>query len=154
MRKTPCVEGCWGPRLTITWSVLRLEFGRDFDPAQPGVEGSIALGHPSFRVEASRVIYILAEGVRILGTQDMSFWPAAFEGLAFIFIIRLAPVLAQRMPLEAFPHQDATQIRMPFETDAQQIPCFPFLQLCAREDRHKRGYAGFLTRHLNFEHQG
>src|SRR3970282_1563416 len=95
----------------------------------------------------------ILEGHLVLDAIDVTLGPAVLEGFVFCLEIGLAPVLAQRMAGEALPHQDAAQVGMPGEANAEQIPGLAFLELDAGVDREERRRHRILARQLRLEDQ-
>ncbi len=103
--------------------------------------------------EVIRVLHVAPVGDQLLGAPDMPARPAAVKRFLLLLEISFFPVFAQRVPGEAFPHQDAAQVRVPFEADAHQVPRFALLKIRAGPHADQRGQGGDLARGLRFERQ-
>src|SRR5579864_3908042 len=113
-RSTPCVLGCWGPMLRSIHSASGSCSGPKKSTPNPWV-----------------VVVSATDGV---GLQPFEFRVAENHRLAKGDI-----VLAQGMSFPGFRHQDAAEIGVTIEGDAQQIPGLPLMPVGRRPDAGQAG---------------
>src|SRR5213080_2521160 len=125
-RSTPCVQGCWGPMLRVMSSVAR-------PPSR--VSRCTSTSNPARPISASRLQQALPrrrDAVVLLGLDE---------------------VLAQRMPRPVLGHEDAAEVRMALEGDAEQVEHLPLLLLGgAPYGRHARHH-GVVARRFQLQHE-
>src|SRR5436309_7601974 len=93
-RSTPCVEGCCGPMLRVMSSVAR-------PPSR--VSRCTSTSNPARPISASRLQQALPRG------RDA------------VILLGLDEVLAQWMPRPVLRHEDAAQVRVALEDDAEEV---------------------------------
>src|SRR5512144_227437 len=104
-RKTPCVEGCCGPM-----------FSRMVSPSMARFETRCLIS--SKLTDCSCVMPSLL-GVRLTHVDLVE----VESELRLLVTERV--ILAQRIALPVVRHQDAAQVRMPFEEDAEHVEDLP-----------------------------
>src|SRR5438105_4688317 len=139
-RKTPCVLGCWGPRL----SVSRPSPGSSTIPCGPNVSkivspsSGLKLGvRPGRRVSAISVVCPRADGA----SQRLSKKLIRFVNELFhrdVGEVRLI-IATHGKADEVVGHQDAAQVGMSEEADAHHLEGFALHELGARPDGGERG---------------
>ncbi len=115
---------------------------------QRGIQRPVIVGLPSAGGKRSRGT---DEG-RIRRSIPPAFRPAGSERFGLFLEQRLAPILAQGMPRKALPKKNPAQIRMPFESNTEEIPDFALLEFGARVDCCQAGQDRIFARHAGFEH--
>src|SRR5688572_24354274 len=113
-RNTPCVLGCCGPMLSV------ISLGES--------DSRISIATPSDTAEP-----LLAAGRRILALG------AVLQMLDQDVLVVERPVFAERVTREAIFQQDAAQVRVPDELDAEQIVDLALLKLGAGPDGGQAG---------------
>src|SRR2546426_5638684 len=109
-RSTPCVEGCCGPMLRVMSSVAR-------PPSR--VSRCTSTSNPARPISASRLQQALPRG------RDA------------VILLGLDEVLAQRMPRPVLRHEDAAEVRVALEDDAEQVEHLALLPVgVARSEEH------------------
>src|SRR5438552_8511800 len=111
-RSTPCVLGCWGPMLSSIHSA----------------SGSCSGPKASW---VTRVSTPATDGIRL---QSVKFLVAEDDRLPEGDV-----VLAQREPFPGFRHQDAAQVGVAVEADAEQISGLTFVPVGGGPDRGQAG---------------
>src|SRR3954462_7191110 len=109
-RNTPCVLGCCGPILSV------ISFGES--------DSRISMATPSDTAEA-----LLAAGRRVLALC------AVLEVLDQDVLVIERPVFPERVAGEVVVQQDATQVRVAHELDAEQVVDLTLLELGAGPER-------------------
>src|SRR3990170_1792990 len=128
IRNTPCVLGCCGPMLTTNGSVFIDMDGVSLSLVMPqlsswGARTRAASSSPPLPPPLQRTAWLPREPLqpRHLAAREVQ------------------PVLAQRMPREAVPEEDATQVRVALEADAHQVVSLALLEVRpAPDQRHRR----------------
>ena len=110
----------------------RVVHGADPAPAGRNREGGVAgafMGRAASFAAAGRRVMLPGLGQHV----------AVGRGLPLV-VVRLDVVLAHRVVLELVPHQDAPQVGMPVEDDAEKVENLPFLEFAGAPDRGQRGH--------------
>src|SRR5688572_6545413 len=108
-RNTPCVLGCCGPMLSV------ISLGES--------DSRISIATPSDTAES-----LLAAGRRVLALG------AVLQMLDQDVLVVEGPVLPERVAREVIFEQDAAQVRVPHELDAEQVVDLALLELGAHPD--------------------
>src|SRR3954469_11653103 len=106
-RNTPCVLGCCGPMLSV------ISFGES--------DSRISMATPSDTAEP-----LLAAGRRVLALG------AVLQVLDQDVLVVERPVFPERVAGESVFEQNAAQVRVPHELDAEQVVDLTLLELGAR----------------------
>src|SRR6266498_729651 len=97
------------------------------------IEQSITFGNPLFRIEVLWEFQIILQRIFFLCQIELTIGPAALEWLEIFLVKTFFPIFAKGMSFIAFPHEDTTQIRVPYKSDSKQIPGFALLIIHAGE---------------------
>src|SRR5690606_21686609 len=96
---------------------------------------------------------VFAKGIVFFGTRDIAPRPTAIKGFVFAFVISLAPIFAEGIALETFPHQNQLEVGMAAKVDAHQVVGFALLEINARPNGNKARYSCHVAGGTGFDSQ-
>src|SRR2546422_6092544 len=123
-RSTPCVEGCCGPMLRVMSSVAR-------PPSR--VSRCTSTSNPARPISPSRL---------------QQAFPRRRDTMV---LLGLDEVLAQGMPRPVLRHEDAAQVRVAVEDDAEKVEHLALLPVGVAPHNRYRGDDGVVARGADLE---
>src|SRR3990170_8677311 len=139
IRNTPCVLGCCGPILTTNGSVFIDMDGVSLPQPEGCGIGLRSLVMPQLSSWGARTRAASSSPPLPPPLQRSAWLPLEPLQPRHLAAREVQPVLAQRMPREAVPEEDATQVRVALEADAHQIVSLALLEVRpAPDQRHRR----------------
>src|SRR2546428_5032031 len=125
-RSTPWVEGCCGPMLRVMSSVAR-------PPSR--VSRCTSTSNPARPISASRLQQALPRG------RDT------------VVLLGLDEVLAQRMPRPVLRHEDAAEVGVALEDDAEEVEDLALLPVGVAPQAGERGDDRIVARRVDLERE-
>src|SRR5262245_26751564 len=126
-RSTPCVDGCCGPMLSVMSSVAR---------PPPGVSRWTSTSKPASPISSPSA---LQEAFARRGDA--------------VVLLGLDEVLPERVPRPVLRHEDAAEVRMALEADAEEVEdlaLFPF-RVCPHAGEAREH--GVVARRIGLQHE-
>src|SRR5947207_9924730 len=123
-RSTPCVEGSCGPRLTVMSSVAR-------PPSR--VSRCTSTSNPARPISSDLLQQALPRG------RDA------------VVLLGLDEVLAQRVSRPVLRHEDAAEVRVALEDDAEEVEDLALLPVGVAPQAGNRGDDRVVTRRVDLE---
>src|SRR5215208_3680959 len=125
MRNTPCVLGCWGPRLRVS------RFSSSTTPTAPGVS---KIESPSSAPSGGARPGIIVSAICVRASQSVRLVDELFDG----DVVEVSLVVAAHGETdEIVGQQNATQVRVAEEANAHHLERFAFHELRAWPHRRE-----------------